>query len=52
MGVAALAVTLVIMRLTVNQLAQRKLKLSLFLFGGYVLFNLLLALAPATDSRD
>jgi len=40
LGVAALAATLSISSLTVNRLVQRKLKLSLFLFAGYVLFNL------------
>jgi len=40
MGVAALAATLVTSSLTVNRLVQRKLRLSLFLFAGYILFNL------------
>ncbi len=40
MGVAALAATLAIISLTVNRLVQRKLRLSLFLFAGYVLFNI------------
>jgi small-conductance mechanosensitive channel len=46
MGVAALAATLVIVSVTLNRLIQRKLKLSLFLFAGYTLFNLIAALRP------
>jgi small-conductance mechanosensitive channel/CRP-like cAMP-binding protein len=36
----------VISSLTVNRLVQRKLKLSLFLFAGYVLFNLIVWQRP------
>jgi hypothetical protein len=40
MGVAALAAALVISGFTVNRLVQRKLRLSLYVFAGYTLFNL------------
>jgi small-conductance mechanosensitive channel len=40
MGVAALAATLLVISVTSNDLVRRKLKLSLFLFAAYVLFNL------------
>ena len=46
MGVAALAATLVVSSLTVNRLVQRKLRLSLFLFAGYILFNLVVWQRP------
>jgi small-conductance mechanosensitive channel len=46
MGVAALAATLLIVSVTLNRLIQRKLKLSLYLFAGYTLFNLIVALRP------
>jgi small-conductance mechanosensitive channel/CRP-like cAMP-binding protein len=46
MGVAALAATLVISSLTVNRLVQRKLRLSLYLFAAYVLFNLVVWQRP------
>ena len=42
----ALAATLAITTLTVNRLVQRKLRLSLFLFGGYSLFNLVVWQRP------
>ena len=45
-GVAALAATLLIISLTLNDLVRRKLKLSLFLFGAYVVFNLILWQRP------
>ncbi len=45
-GVVALAATLLIMSLTRNRLIQRKLKLSVFLFGCYILLNLVLWLRP------
>jgi small-conductance mechanosensitive channel/CRP-like cAMP-binding protein len=45
-GVAALAATLLIISLTINRLVQRKLRLSLFLFAGYILFNLLVWQRP------
>jgi small-conductance mechanosensitive channel len=44
MGVAALAVTLVIKGLTANRLIRRKLRLSVFLFAVYILGNLVLAI--------
>ena len=46
MGVAALAATLAISSLTVNRLVQRKLRLSIFLFAGYVFFNLVVWQRP------
>jgi small-conductance mechanosensitive channel/CRP-like cAMP-binding protein len=46
MGVAALAATLAIISVTVNRLIKRKLKLSVFLFGAYVLFNLVVWQRP------
>jgi small-conductance mechanosensitive channel/CRP-like cAMP-binding protein len=46
MGVAALAATLLVMSLTVNALVGRKLRLSLFLFGAYILFNLIVWQRP------
>ena len=47
LGVAALALTLGIMSLTVNRLVRRKLRLSAFLFVVYVGVLLILALRPA-----
>jgi small-conductance mechanosensitive channel/CRP-like cAMP-binding protein len=52
MGVAAFAVTLLVISLTVNQLVRRKLKLSLFLFGGYVLFNLIVWQQPELPGAE
>jgi len=53
MSVAALAATLAISGLTVNRLVQRKLRLSLFLFAGYLLFNFVVwqrpSLLPVAD---
>ena len=46
MGVAALAATLLIVGSTLNTLVQRKLKLSVVLFAGYTLFNLIVFLRP------
>src|SRR5262245_18219499 len=46
MGVAALAATLLVVSFTPNRLVQRKLKLSIFLFAAYALFNLALAFRP------
>lgn len=46
MGVAALAATLVIWRLTTNRLVKRKLKLSIFLLGGYVVLHVAYLLRP------
>ena len=45
-GVVALAATLAIISLTVNDLVRRKLKLSLFLFAAYVLYNLVVWQRP------
>jgi small-conductance mechanosensitive channel len=45
-GVAALAATLLIISFTLNDLVRRKLKLSVFLFGAYVLFNVILWQRP------
>jgi len=44
LGVAALAATLAISSLTVNRLVKRKLKLSVFLLGAYVVLHVGLAL--------
>ena len=46
MGVVALAATLLIWGLTVNQLVKRKLKLSIFLLAGYVGLHLVFLLRP------
>jgi small-conductance mechanosensitive channel/CRP-like cAMP-binding protein len=46
MSVAALAATLLVVSVTRNRLIQRKLRLSVFLFAGYLLFNLVVALRP------
>ncbi|HEY7501910.1 MAG TPA: mechanosensitive ion channel family protein [Vicinamibacterales bacterium] len=51
-GVVAIAATLAIIGLTVNQLVQRKLRLSAFLFAGYVLFNLVVWLTPDLPGAD
>jgi small-conductance mechanosensitive channel/CRP-like cAMP-binding protein len=45
-GVAALAATLAIASLTVNRIIKRKLRLSVFLFAVYILFNIVQAFAP------
>src|SRR3954471_24416294 len=45
-GVAAFAATLLIISTTTNRLVQRKLKISVFLFAAYALFNLALPLRP------
>ncbi len=52
MAVAALAATLVISSLTVNRLVQRKLRLSLVLFAGYILFNLVVWQRPVSCRLD
>jgi small-conductance mechanosensitive channel len=52
MGVAALAATLLVISVTVNELVRRKLKLSLFLFAGYVLFNLVVWQKPDLPGTD
>ncbi len=44
MGVAAIAATLGLMSLTVNRLIQRKLRLSLILFIGYVAVDVVVAI--------
>jgi small-conductance mechanosensitive channel/CRP-like cAMP-binding protein len=46
MGVAALAAALLVISVSLNRLVQRKLKLSVFLFGAYILFNLVVAARP------
>ena len=51
-GVAALAATLLIISVTVNTLVRRKLKLSLFLFAGYILFNLIVWQRPDIPGAD
>ena len=47
MGVAALAATSLISSFTINKLIKRKLKLSLILFGAYVLANIVVTLQGA-----
>ncbi len=55
LGVAALAATLAISSLTVNRLVKRKLKLSVFLLGAYVVVHAGLALwrtlPPETEAQ-
>ena len=46
MGVAALAATFIVWSLTINRLARRKLKPSLFLLAGYVALHLLYLIRP------
>ena len=46
MGVAALAATLFVFNFTINRVVKRKLKLSIFLFAGYVAVNVFVALRP------
>lgn len=49
MGVAALAATLLISSLTINRFVRRKLRLSIFLLGAYVLLNIVLVyVGPVT----
>jgi small-conductance mechanosensitive channel/CRP-like cAMP-binding protein len=52
MGVAALAATLLISALTVNRFVRRKLKLSAFLLGAYVVLNLALYFFHPVFSAD
>lgn len=51
MGVAAFAATLAISSLTTNRFVRRKLRLSLFLLGAYVLLNLVLTYVPPETLR-
>ena len=56
MGVAAIAATLALMSLTVNRLIQRKLRLSLVLFIGYVAVDVVVAIyghriSPVTQTQ-
>ena len=46
MGVAAIAATLLVISLTHNDLVRRKLRLSLYLFAAYLLFNLVVWQKP------
>lgn len=46
-GVVALAAALTISSLTVNRMVKRKLRLSVFLLGAYVLLNIVLAVVQA-----
>ncbi len=48
-GVAALATALAISSLTVNRFVRRKLRLSLLLFGAYVVLHAVLAFRPVPD---
>jgi small-conductance mechanosensitive channel len=52
MGVAALAATLLITGITLNDLVRRKLRLSFYLFGAYVLFNLVVWQRPDLPGLD
>ena len=51
-GVAALAATLLITGITLNDLVRRKLRLSFYLFGAYVLFNLVAWQRPDLPGLD
>ncbi len=46
MGVAGLAATLLVSKLTVNRIVKRKLKLSAYLFLAYIAVNVIAALRP------
>ena len=50
LGVAALAATLAVSSLTTNRLVKRKLRLSTFLLGAYIILNLVLAVRPVADA--
>jgi small-conductance mechanosensitive channel len=52
MGVAALAATLLITGITLNSLVRRKLRLSFYLFGAYVLFNLIVWQQPEIPGAE
>jgi small-conductance mechanosensitive channel len=52
LGVAALAATLVITGVTLNTLVRRKLRLSFYLFGAYVLFNLVVWQQPELPGAE
>jgi small-conductance mechanosensitive channel len=52
MGDAALAATLLVISLTLNDLVRRKLRLSLFLFGAFLLFNLIVWQQPELPGAD
>ena len=47
LGIAALTATWLLSNFTVNRLIKRKLKLSLFLFAGYILANIVVVLHGA-----
>jgi small-conductance mechanosensitive channel/CRP-like cAMP-binding protein len=49
-GIVALLTTLAIFALTVNRLVRRKLKLSLFLLGAYVVVHVVLAFQLSLDA--
>ena len=51
-SVAALAATLLTIRLTPNALVKRKLRLSVFLFGTYVVLHLVLFVRPQVVPAD
>ncbi len=56
MGAAALAAALAVFAFTLNSLVRRRLRLSLFLLGAYLLLNLFLAvvrpaMTPAAESQ-
>jgi small-conductance mechanosensitive channel/CRP-like cAMP-binding protein len=58
MGVVALATTLLVWSFTLNRLVKRRLKLSIFLLGAYVVLHLVFAIRPelggaaATDAAS
>ena len=51
LGVAALTATWLLSNLTVNRLIKRKLKLSLFLFAGYILANIAVIVQAALPGQ-
>src|SRR6185503_2653158 len=58
MGVVALATTLFVWSFTLNRLVKRRLKLSIFLLGAYVVLHIVFAIRPelggvaATDAAS
>jgi small-conductance mechanosensitive channel/CRP-like cAMP-binding protein len=52
MGVAAFAATLIVISLTHNDLVRRKLKLSIFLFGAYTVYNLVVWQRPEIPGAE
>ena len=52
MGVAAIAATLLVINITRNDLVSRKLRLSFYLFGAYLLFNLVVWQQPTLPGAE